>query len=291
MMGISLIMATFNRLDQINLLVESLERQTSRAFELIIADQNPEGFLEPVLLRLDQGGLAYSHIVTSVRGLSTARNNALPHASFEIIGYPDDDCWYEKDVVERVIEYFTANEEVDGVVGRWCEWDRCRRQNHPLQLAEWKKFRIGIAGSSICLFIRRNMIEKVSGFDEKLGVPQEFGAGEEIDLVMRCLEAGAVFHYVPEIKVHHPVRTCGRSSNDLEEVRRRSRGTGALYRKHNISWSVIGRGFMSQVARLLVPPYSIHRVKRCVSTIMGRLEGMRRWETGEQGKGHCSAGN
>jgi glycosyltransferase involved in cell wall biosynthesis len=285
MMKISLIMATVNRLNEIYVLAESLERQSSRDFELIIADQNPDGFLDPVLQRIEEAKLAYKRIPTAKVGLSMARNHAFTHALSEIIGYPDDDCWYEEDVIEQVIRYFAENEDVDGIVGRWCEWDTSNETGYSLQLSKWKRFRVDIAGSSICLFMRKELIERASGFDEKLGVPQLFGAGEEIDLIMRCLEFGAKIQYVPNIRIHHPVKTYDNSSVDLQEIRKRSRGTGALYRKHNISWFVIFRGVLTTLARLLIPPYSFCRIQTCMITILGRLEGRVLWaEVQEQRK-------
>jgi GT2 family glycosyltransferase len=261
-----------------------LGRQSSRNFELIISDQNPDGFLDPVLHRIEEAKLTYKRIPTAKVGLSIARNIVFPHALSEIIGYPDDDCWYEEDVIEQVIHYF-ANNDVDGIVCRWCELDTGYETGYTLQLSKWKRFRIGIAASTICLFMRRGLVEKTSGFDENLGLPHFFGAGEETDFVMRCLDSGAKLQYVPNIRVHHPVKTYFTGDLDLQEIRRRARGTGALYRKHNISWFVIFRGAMSQIARILTPPYSISRVQTCAMTIWGRLEGMMLWpEVREQRK-------
>lgn len=279
-MKISLIMATVDRSKEIDRLIDSLEHQTSSAFELIIVDQNPDTRLAPVLQRLStSSAISHKHIVTDQKGLSIARNIAFPHVSHEIVGYPDDDCWYEDGVVDRVIKYFENNPDADGVIGRWCEVDVDYEEGFLLNLSRWRRFRLGISAVSICLFFRRGLVEKVGGFDERLGVPLLFNAGEETDLVIRSLDAGASLRYVPDIRVHHPVKSIleGRLDVALKLVRDRSRGTGGLYRKHRLSWFVIGRGLLSPFLKSFLPPYSFRRILANFAIILGRVEGMFFW--------------
>jgi glycosyltransferase involved in cell wall biosynthesis len=279
-MKISLIMATVGRSKEIDRLIDSLLHQTSSAFELIIVDQNPDTRLEPVLQRLStSSSFSHKHIVTDQKGLSIARNIAFPHVSHEIVGYPDDDCWYEDGVVGKVIEYFENNPEADGVIGRWCEMDVDFEEGFLLNAGRWRRFRLGISAFSSCLFFRRGLVERVGGFDERLGVPQWFNSGEEIDLVIRSLNEGASLRYVPNIRIHHPVKSIleGRLDEALKRVRNRSRGVGGLYRKHCLSWFVIGRGLLSPFLKSFLPPYSFRKILANLAIILGRVEGMFFW--------------
>ena len=279
-MKISLIMATADRSEEIDRLIDTLEHQTSKAFELIIVDQNPDTRLAPVLQRLAASpAISHKHIVTDQKGLSIARNIAFPHVSHEIVGYPDDDCWYEDGVVAKVIEYFENNPDADGVIGRWCEMDVDFEEEFLLNPSRWRRFRLGISAFSSCLFFRKGLVEKVGGFDERLGVPLWFNSGEETDLVIRSLDAGASLRYLPNIRVHHPLKSIleGTLDEALKRVRYRSRGVGGLYRKHRLSWLVIGRGLLSPFLKSFLPPYSFRRILANFAIILGRVEGMVYW--------------
>ena len=275
---ISLLMPTIRRREEIHRLLDTLEMQSSMNFELIIVDQNRDGLLEPILRRLSLSGISHKHILTEKKGLSIARNIGLPHARGEIIGYPDDDCWYEEGVIADVAEILEKNPDIDGIVGRWCEMDSNYQDSYFLDMEQWRRFKIGISAFSSCLFMRRELVERVAGFDDRLGVPLWFGAGEETDFVMRCLNAGAKIQYVPGIGVHHPVKSLEEGATDLKEIRKRSRGTGALYRKHRLSWLVISRGLLSPLLRSLAPSCSLRRILANFMTVLGRIEGVLCWK-------------
>ena len=277
-MKVSLIMATAGRRDEIYHLLDSLDRQSSSDFELIIVDQNVEGFLDPIIQRLSRSTVAFKHIKTDRRGLSIARNLGFLHAAHGIIGYPDDDCWYEEDVIARVLASFKTDPSQDGLIARWVERDR-NLTKHTLNRESWRQFRTGISGSSISLFARRELVHAVGGFDESLGVPMWIGAGEEIDFTMRCLDQGARMVYTLGVRIHHPVKTIldGTLKDMLQRTRNRSRGSGALYRKHKLSWAVVARGLASPVINSVIPPYSFRRLLANLMMVIGRFEGMLAW--------------
>ena len=47
--------------------------------------------------------------------LSAARNLALPRIDADIIGFPDDDCWYAPELLDQVIKRFGDQPKVDGM--------------------------------------------------------------------------------------------------------------------------------------------------------------------------------
>lgn len=277
-MKVSLIMATAGRCDEIHRLLDSLDRQSSSNFELIIVDQNVEGFLDSIIRRLSRSTMAFKHIRSDKRGLSIARNLGFLHAEHEIIGYPDDDCWYDEDVIARMLASFETDTSLDGLIARWVEWDK-NFTEHTLKRDHWRQFRTGISGFSSCLFARRELVHKTGGFDESLGVPLWIGAGEEIDFTMRCLDQGARMVYTPGVCIHHPVKTIydGHVMEMMGRVRQRSRGTGTLYCKHQLGWYVVGRGLVAPLVKALVPPYSLRGWLACVMTVVGRCEGLAHW--------------
>ena len=279
-MKVSLIMATAGRCDEIHRLLNSLDHQTSSDFELIVVDQNVEGFLDPIIQRLSCSTVAFKHIKTNKRGLSIARNLGFLHAEHGIIGYPDDDCWYEEDVIARMLASFKADSSLDGLIARWFEWDKDLTE-HTLKRDHWRQFRTGISGFSSCLFARRELVKKAGGFDESLGVPMWIGAGEEIDFTMRSLDQGARMVYMPGVCIHHPVKTIhdGTLKEMMQRTRNRSRGSGALYLKHNLPWVVVVRGLTSPVIKSVIPPYSFRRLLANLMMVIGRFEGMMAWNS------------
>jgi glycosyltransferase involved in cell wall biosynthesis len=107
---ISLIVATLNRVTELERLLNSLEAQSYRDFEVLVVDQNPDERLLPVLDAHD--GLTIRHL-RSQRGLSRARNVGLRVAGGDIISIPDDDCWYPPDLLRNLTEWFEAHPEYD----------------------------------------------------------------------------------------------------------------------------------------------------------------------------------
>lgn len=110
-MKFSLIMATYSRLHEIRFLLESLTRQTYKNFELIVVDQNPLGYLDEILNEYE-GKITIKHLF-SEKGLSKARNIGLNAADGDYIAYPDDDCIYPNDLLEKVHNFFQLNQQIN----------------------------------------------------------------------------------------------------------------------------------------------------------------------------------
>ncbi len=202
---ISLIVATLNRVTELERLLISLEEQSYRDFEVLVVDQNPDDRLVPVLgLR---ARLVIRHL-RSERGLSRARNVGLCAARGDILAIPDDDCWYPQELLATVAAWFESHSEF-GVLFtalRTAENTlsgprtpatarRCTKSDSSTCLA-------GSAG----LFMRRSVAVAVGGFNEYLGVgaASKYQAGEERDYVLRAHQKGFQFWYEPAFTVHHP---------------------------------------------------------------------------------------
>ncbi|MGE5622162.1 MAG: glycosyltransferase family 2 protein [Bacillota bacterium] len=275
---ISLILATVGRTDELDRMFDSLSAQTFGNFEVIVVDQNPDGRLQTHLERARSHGLAIRHLKQARPNLAAARNKGIGAASGRWIGFPDDDCWYGPDLLQRVADRFSRPDNPSGVVVRWVE-----QAEQPLSAGTltWERscaFR-DIPVSSITLFCSRTLCLKIGGFDSRFGVGQWFGAGEETDFVLRSLRTGALFTYEPAAEVHHAV-----SSNKPDAtpqarlaVRSRARGTGALYAKHRLPLWVIARGLAAPVLRpLLKGSFGSDLALGC-AVAAGRLDGLIGW--------------
>jgi glycosyltransferase involved in cell wall biosynthesis len=275
----SLVLATVGRTEPLGPLFDSLAAQTERDFELLVVDQNPDDRLVPWIDRARRAGVNVHHLRAARRGLAFARNVGLEVARGRFVAFPDDDCWYDDDVLQQVRAAVPDDVALHGVVGRWVEEDpQGLRLARMLTFESWHRMRGGDA-SSICLFLDRALVERLGRFDVRLGVGCWYGAGEETDLVIRALAQGARFAFRPEVRVHHKLPAIAPAIDPklFGEARRRARGTGALYRKHRMSPWVVIRGLASPIVKgaFSARPHVAIAHGACVT--VGRVEGMLRW--------------
>ena len=278
-MKISLVLATVGRADDVGRLVQSLVAQTSQAFELVVVDQNADERLLPHVQQARRAGLDVTHLRVPVPNLSAARNRGIAQACGDVVAFPDDDCWYEPQVVEAVLAALASHADWHGVVAQWVE----QSQAHGGQPAEallsnerWRRYRDGDA-SSISLFIRTDLLRQVGGFDARLGVGQWFGAGEETDLILSVLAVGARLARCPAALVHHWYAEPAQAALSWQAALRRSRGTGALYVKHRLAPAVIIRGLVAPTVKAFWPWRGVYGLTLALATSAGRLHGALAW--------------
>jgi glycosyltransferase involved in cell wall biosynthesis len=289
---VSLVVATHGRRFELARLLASLARQTDQAFEVLVVDQNPDDRLLGLLARQLAAGLSVRHLRMMPPNLSLARNAGIAHARGDIVGFPDDDCWYEPDTVAAVRSAFAQDARRDGIAGCWLEQHASAGRavsGATLSYAQWRRFQ-GRGASSITLFLRSGLLARIGGFDARLGVGQWFGAGEETDLVLRALRGGARIDPWPDARVHHAMAST--DSDALAErwraVRRRGRGTGALYAKHAMGAWVVLRGLAGQVLRPLLAGRPVDALLGTAAS-WGALEGSLRWRFTQPRQPLCPA--
>jgi glycosyltransferase involved in cell wall biosynthesis len=275
---ISLVLATVGRTEELDRLFDSLAAQTFSNFEVVVVDQNTDERLLTHLERARYIGIAVKHIKQQPPNLAAARNAGIVAARGRWIGFPDDDCWYDPRLLERVAARFIREDKPAGVVVRWVE-----QGEQPMVAANlsWKRARAfrDVPVSSITLFCERDLFRKIGGFDARFGVGQWFGAGEETDFVLRALRSRAVLTYEPLAEVHHAVNssTPTPSAAARTAIKNRARGTGALYAKHRLPLWVILRGLSAPVLRPLLKGSFGEELAQGYTVIRGRLDGMLKW--------------
>lgn len=281
---LSLVLATYGRSDDIGRFVTGLEKQLVRDFELLVIDQNSDDRVVPYVLQALNAGLQVQHYRLQSPNLSAARNLGVSHAQGEVIGFPDDDCWYEPELVQSVLKAFEVRSDLGGLVAEWVEQAQARLDSplDPLLSNErWRRFHDGDA-SSISLFLRTDLLRQVGGFDARLGVGQWFGAGEETDLILTLLATGAKLARYPSARVHHHFLAAEQklSSGSWKSTLRRARGTGALYAKHRLGLWVFVRGLCAPPAKALAARRGGLGLRFAMATSVGRLQGALAWLIG-----------
>ena len=230
-MTISLIVCTIGRRDAFARLLASLKMQTNDAFELIVVDQSNGDGVEALLTNVSIGQ-GVSHL-RSERGLSLGRNRGLQQVRGEIVGFPDDDCWYDPDVIDRVHQFFRHPD--NGVLtGRTVD-DRGVNSLSPHRADSGVIDRRNVfeSGNSNTLFVRTSVARDAGGFDETLGVgaATPFQSCEETDFLLRCLDKGHRLHFSHDFTIHHDQIDDSRAAQ-LRRARIYSRGYGRLLRLH-----------------------------------------------------------
>ena len=102
-MKVSLILPTLNRTDDLAVFLDSLLEQTYKDFELIVVDQN-EGNEVFEIVKDYEEDFKIKYVKSDEKGLSLNRNRGLILMKGEIVGFPDDDCEYSPDTLEKVVE-------------------------------------------------------------------------------------------------------------------------------------------------------------------------------------------
>jgi GT2 family glycosyltransferase len=240
-----LVVATVGRTDELERFLESLDAQTHRDFRVLVVDQNHDGRVAPLL-----DGQAVR--IRSPLGLSRARNAALAHLAADVVAFPDDDCIYPPDLLERVA---VRIEHLDGVVGREPWWRT--------EAAVLTRNNLWNRAISFTIFLKRDVVERVGQFDETLGLPGS--SGEEIDYLIRALDAGARIDYDPAIVVEHPRKDADVAARDGQSV-------GYLLRKHRYGPGTVARMLARPAGGIVLDP---RRAGFHAATLRGRIRGYR----------------
>ena len=198
----SLIVATYGRYHELDNLLSSLCLQELSAdyFEIIIVDQNNNGFLKAIVTKYEKT-LLITHILSTKKGLSYNRNLGLSYARGNYICFPDDDCTYYPNTLVKVLKCFneTKSDAIFGAIR-----DRSTNKNiirsWPDKNKILTKHNFFFLYSSITLFMKKNKLI----FNEKLGVGCYFGSYEDADFVYRLIKTKKNCIYISDIELWHP---------------------------------------------------------------------------------------
>ncbi|MDG4658553.1 glycosyltransferase family 2 protein [Ectobacillus antri] len=199
---LSIIISTLGtRVEELRRLLQSLTEQTYKDFEIIVVSQSMHDVVEVILKEFP---LNYRQVKTDRKGLSNARNIAVPYVSGDIVTFADDDCWYPSNAVETVVQDFAtyAGEVI------------CYQIEDPLQHVLYRnyfskdiktmKVRHIFQVSSIEIFINVKKVGRDSiHFDTEFGLGAKYVSGEEnIFLCDLYKKKYNITHY-PKVIVYH----------------------------------------------------------------------------------------
>lgn len=202
----SFIIPVYNRPNEIQDLISSLEKQTIKKFEVIVVDDGSENRSEKVL---EKTGKNFKYFFKQNEGPGPTRNFGAAKASGEWLIFLDSDCFLPDNYLVE-IDSFLSNNQVDAFGGP----DKDHESFTPVQKAisfSMTSFLTtgGIRG-------KRNSLEKFKPRSFNMGIKKElFGElggfsklrfGEDIDLSLRILEKGSHTALIENAFVYHKRR-------------------------------------------------------------------------------------
>jgi GT2 family glycosyltransferase len=240
---LSIIIPTYYRYDCLAIVLDLLEKQTVKPFEVIAVDQTPlderpEAFYEKFkslplkVLNLKKPSCPY------------AKNEGAKAARGDVILFLDDDIEFEKDLIEKYLSTI-IEENVDVVVGSTSRtktlddkniyYNRDYKLLDPLMIllksrrGKWDGMVFGIIGGNT--MIKRDLFLKTGGFDEI--IPRM----EDTDLGYRLLRSGARMIRNHRLFLHHKKMDRGGTSKTQKNMLHvRLVSKFYLYKKHFPGW-------------------------------------------------------
>ena len=173
---VSVIIPSYDRWPMLGESVDSVLVQTAREYELIVVD---DGSTDETPRRLRDYGARLTMLSQSRRGVAAARNLGARQASGQYLAFLDsDDLWHPLKL-ERQLAFMESNLEVE-----ICQTDEIWVRNgvrvnprHKHRKPSGDIFRASLAlclVSPSAVMMRRDLFERVGGFDESLPVCEDY---------------------------------------------------------------------------------------------------------------------
>ncbi len=214
-----------------------LARQAQPPLEVLIIDNGSRDWT-PIIARdwEASGKLPLRVLACPEPGVARARNAGAEEARGDWLVFLDSDCVPPPDWLARGMEALERDSDIVAMAGpAWGapEGDLAARVlglislaagEEPFVLAETDA--TGVAGFPAAnLWIRRDVFQASGGFD-----PDWQGAGEDMELCARLLQAGHAIHYIPALRVQH-LHASGLAPL-LRKARFYAEAHGALFARH-----------------------------------------------------------
>lgn len=204
------IVCTRNRAEHLHPTLDALASLDRQDFRIVVVDQSDEP--DEALARRESGSDRLSVIRDAGRGLSRARNLGWRALDTEWTVFVDDDCLLAPDWASELSSFLAGHPDASFVSGSVLEHNLPQddylvvttfavdeeRRRAGRWVYPWK------IGFGVCMAVRRSAIERLGGWDERLGagVP-DFPAAEDMDFNYRLLRDGGVAYATPGPRAHH----------------------------------------------------------------------------------------
>lgn len=170
--------------------VESVLRCDHPCFEVIVVEQGSQTSSLPADDRL-------RHVASETVGKSAGLNEGVALSRGSLLAFTDDDCTVPVDWLSKAEAVFQAHPEVGMVFG---SLEAIGHDPTEVFIPEFLPTRFEVmsrpaqaivrGGAGANMFLRREVVDRIFGFDERIGPGSEFRSCEEFDVYYRVLRAG-----------------------------------------------------------------------------------------------------
>lgn len=163
---VSIITPTFNRGNMIKNTIESVCQQLYSNIEYIVVDGGSTDQTIDILDSYRRNG-KLTYISRIDQGMYFAINDGVEMATGDIIAYLNSDDLYFPWTVQKAVESFRDNEEVDMVYGDSMVWDLVMGRKYLNIYASYRRYWLAIGGI-LCqptVFLRKRVFEKIGYFN------------------------------------------------------------------------------------------------------------------------------
>lgn len=176
--------------------------------EHVMLLQNPHNYRVPTFERVKNYNLTIL-IEGEQLSLSEARNRMLSFikgenliAEIDVVGFPDDDCWYPNENLAFIFKQFQRNKELGLFFCKYCEigHDVPNEQDIFQNIGATEVVR---NASSNTIFVRGSTVNNLQGFDRELGVGAPNNGGEDLDYAIRAFVISRESAYLDRYIIGH----------------------------------------------------------------------------------------
>jgi GT2 family glycosyltransferase len=227
--SVSVVVCSRNRAHILSGCLLALERLEHDALDFIVVDNAPsDESTRKVVESIASRDPRFRYVCEMHPGLSYARNRGLAHTTSQIVAYTDDDVRVDPLWVKALLRGFGRRADVgcvtgmvasaslelaveqyfDGRVG-WsssCQPGVYDTRHGPAGKA-LHPYAAGSFGTGANFAVRAELLRKIGGFDECLGVGTPCQGGEDFDIFVRIIRSGYALAYEPAALVWHEHRS------------------------------------------------------------------------------------
>lgn len=163
---------------------------------------------------------------TDCKGISANRNNAIAHCTAPIVLNGDDDVFYSREGMEKLIDAYSLDTEMDVAMCAYYKAGKIPAKHYPASQTNLKKMPRGLWAGAIELSFRRNSEAANLLFDTHYGPGAEnVSSGEDEFWLLCARHRGLKCKFVPVFIGEHPEAT---TISRLESDPLRLHGQGGI---------------------------------------------------------------
>lgn len=230
-MKVSCVIITHNRLGLLRRAVKSVMDQTYNDIEIIVVDDASDDGTEEYGKELKNSGIKYIRIgKEDSKGGNYARNVGIYASTGDFVAFLDDDDYWLQNKIEKQVKYAIEHPNVGMIYGGFaCEFDNQILNYKVLPNPDYqgnmieKGLFISPFASTTILFVKRNILQEIEGFDINLKYWQEY----ELEIrLMQKTEVG----FIPDIIA--VVNRCGTVKRLTSQYNNWEKSVEYINRKH-----------------------------------------------------------